>query len=376
MCSKPFCLVPPCLVQAFKAISPDQAFKATFLRLGVQRHLHQFRHLKPSSSYQAFRATFLYQPFKATFLSRAFKATSPVQVFRATFTVLGVQRHHFHRPLEPFPYRHSKPPLSLHISGVQSHHIFTIWCSEPSFIVRHSKPFFTIQALRATHFQFDIQSHSLCVQSHILQLSVQSHLPHLGVQSHFAQSQFYQFRQLVHFPRIRRSEPLPQFRRSKPPSSVRRSEPFSIIQAFRATLLILGIQSHLAQFRRSEPSSLVRCLEPFLQFRHLKPSSLIRRSEPLCSVPFSSAQAFKAISLYQAFRATTLFHRHPDPFSPFRHLEPPLSFIGVQNCRPSEPLLPLAVRARVLGIQNHSLVVQNCSSQSWHSQPHFKSLES
>ena len=267
----------------FRCLEPSslvQAFRATFLSLGIQNHFFQFRHSEPPYIVQAFRAIFLNQVFRATLLS------------------LGIQTH--------------LPQL-----GIQSHF----------YQLKHAEPPSSIQGFRATLF-------SLGIQSYLAQLGVHSHLPQLGVQSHFLNQAFrvtslaqaFKSTSLIEVFRAISSN----FRRSEPLLLVRCSKPFFSIQAFKAIFSSLGIQSHipqlcvrshpLLQFRPSKPQ--FRHLELHFSVKHSDPPSSLRPSEPLCSVPLYSTQVFRATSPIQAFRATIFLYRRLDlPYS-FRHSEP------------------------------------------------------
>ena len=269
-CSEPFVLV--------------QAFRSTLLSLGVQSHLPQFRPSEPFSP-QMFRAT--------TFSTQAFKATSPTQVFKVSFINLGVQSCFAQFHLAQF--RHSKSCLSIQVfrAILISFSFFKQAFKATSFLVRCSKPL----------SQLSVQSHfsSLGVQSHFFCLGVQSHLPQFR-RSEPPSLSYQAFRAIIF---IRCSKPfLSQAFKVIPPIGVqshlhqfhRRSEPqafravlsmgvlghhflsqalrvISRAQMFRATLLNLGVQSHLFQFRCSESLPQRRRSEPFHQFRNLEPLS-------------------------------------------------------------------------------------------------------
>ena len=224
--------------------------------------------------------------------------------------------------------RHTRAyfPSSFPLMGIQSHHLFTfvafrvgvqsrrsrsqfdiqshwsVWRSEPSFIVWHSESSFSFFSLAFRAIgQFGIQSHRsqfLGVRSHIHQFGVQScrsgsqfgiqsHRSQFGVQSHLFEFRCLEPSLLV----LGIQSHLFQFQAFRAISfSFRLSESSFLVQVFRSISLSLGIQSHLFRFWAVRATS--------YNFRHLE--------------LFPSVQAFEAISFnlgaqsHLAFRATLL----------------------------------------------------------------------
>ena len=255
-----------------------------------------------------------------------------------------------------FLHRSSEPPCSVY--GVQSHHISTIWCSEPSFIVWrlelsftvwhseplfivwHLEPSFTVQRSEPSFIVWHSESSFIVQRSEpaftvwcselsltiwhsepsftvwhsepLVSLAfkvvffslVFKAIPHLGVQSHF---------------------------------SIWHSESPSTFQVFRATFLSLGVQSHLPP---------LGVQSHFPQFRHSKsPCSFQAFKATLLSLGIQShhlsiVQAFKATFLSQAFIATS-------PAQAFRAI---FFGLGIQS-----NLLQLSIQSHLshLGVQSH-----------------------
>ena len=299
-----------------------QAFRPTIFSLDVQSHFFQFRRLEPTSIVQVFRVTFLNQAFRATFfnlgiqshLTQLRRSEPPFSHQRSkpqAFKDIGIQNHSSHR--------HSKPPLSfigVRATCIQNHFLSqafkaTILGFQSHHFLRRSKPF-PSQAFRAT----GVQGHSSHWRSEPLFSLAFKSISFIGIQSH-------------HFHRSSKSFPLKAFKATSLQihSSHRRlelsfhghSEPFlsqvfkvifltrsleplclvplSLVQAFKAILLSLGLQSHLAQFRPSKPplsvqafrvvvfqslSSSILCV---IQFIELITCVLIVSLVPLTSCP-------------------------------------------------------------------------------------------
>ena len=140
--------------------------------------------------------------------------------------------------------------------------------------------------------------------------------------------------------------------------------------AFRAMSLVwhlepclpFGVQSHVFSLAFRAMSSFWR-LEPCLQFGVQSHVFNFRYSQPLiyssfrCSEPSSYvfSLAFRAIITCLQFGVQSHVYS-------FRRLEPPFSY--------AFRVIPPT------GFQSHSLVVQNHSSQSWRSNPHFRRSKS
>ena len=171
--------------------------------------------------------------------------------------------------------------------------------------------------------------------------------------------------------------------RSTISSSFRHSEALSLVQAFKATLLNLSVQSHfsslgvqshlLVQELRAISSSLGVQSHVF-QLKHLEPYLPILGIQS-CLFQF---QAFKAIYFGLRVQSHIFQFRRSKPSFPvlgiqihlfqFRHSEPSLSFIcvqshrrskalsqiGIQNHRPLEPFLQQAFKAIIfMGVHSH-----------------------
>ena len=293
--------------QAFRATSPTQVFRVTFINLGVQSrfaqfHLAQFRHSKPSLSIQVFKAilisfTFFRQAFKAIsflvrrseplfqlrhsepfLLFRCSESPSLVQVFGAIIfircskpflsqafkaippTSVQSRLHQFHRHSKPqafkaiglqshSPYGRFKPPLSQ--LGVQSHFSSS---SGQSYLAqfRRSKPLLSVQMFRVTSLAqaFRAISSVQSFKATFSNLSVQSHFLNLGVQGH----SFSLGVQSHHHSHNRRSEPSFSLG-AQSHSSHKHSELFfsqalrAIVQLFNIVHLSLGVQSHISGVR-------------------------------------------------------------------------------------------------------------------------------
>ena len=88
----------------FRHLEPQlQAFRDTSFSLGVQSHLTHFRRSELPCSIQTFIATFLSQAFKATFISLGVQSIS-FRRLELSFMTISVQSH-------LFQFKHLEPPL-------------------------------------------------------------------------------------------------------------------------------------------------------------------------------------------------------------------------------------------------------------------------
>ena len=320
----------------FRATSPAQAFKATiFLHKHSEPPPPSHQHLESSLS-QASRATstvlsvqshhFLLQAFKATLLSSIFfhRCSKPS-------SQVGVQSH---RPLEPLIQLKRSEPLSLYVSSFQSHHQF----SNLGVQSHH----FSSQVFKATT-TLTLAFKAIGLQSHFSHRFSEPPFPFIGVQSHLAQ--FYFLSQAFKAIGLQ----------SHFSNSSIQSHSLSTFQAFKATINspTQAFRATIFRHRCSRP--------PPLSHWHSNPQGFKAiRLQSHSSHRHSKPQAFKAIPsigfqshhfLLQVFRATLLnsifFHRRSKP----------LSQIGIQSHKPSEPLLQLRnskpFSLHVSGFQSH-----------------------